>query len=520
MNKSKEIAELKELLSDWKWRITSWRLYKIKNKAGQVVPFIPNPYQLDLINNLSYKNLVLKARQLWFSTMIQILMLDQALFRNNIACWVIAQGLNEAKSIFNNKIRFAYNNLPEWLKEHRPLARDSADTLEFNNGSSIYVWTSFRWGTLQYIHISEYGKICAKYPERAKEINTWALEAVWAWNYVFIESTAEGKSGDFYDKTMKAMRLASEGKVLNEHEYKFFFYAWWEVEEYRLPDPYLTLTQETLKYFEELESEYWIICDEQQKKWYQVKQEEKHDDMLREYPSTPEEAFKVAIAWSYYKKRINIALKSNRLSGLPYEPSLPVHLWMDIWWAWWGDDMTVWFFQVFGKEYRFIDYWEGTGFSMQDLHAEVLMDKTYKWGTMFMPHDAKVHSQNDWKTREETMKELWYKVKVLERWAISDRIQAVRDNFKYCYFDKANCSTALDKLGEYRRKWNESIWGFTDQPDHANSHCADWFGYSMIWIQEIVKKDKPINTGPPPAFFNRMTGKMQWPWMGNNRFWL
>jgi hypothetical protein len=31
-------------------------------------------------------------------------------------------------------------------------------------------------------------------------------------------------------------------------------------------------------------------------KWYQVKKDEKKDDMLREYPSTPEEAFLVAIA--------------------------------------------------------------------------------------------------------------------------------------------------------------------------------------------------------------------------------
>ena len=66
-------------------------------------------------------------------------MLDQALFRSNIACGVIAQGLREAKSIFDNKIKFAYDNLPEWLRAERTLTKDSTDTLEFNNGSSIYV---------------------------------------------------------------------------------------------------------------------------------------------------------------------------------------------------------------------------------------------------------------------------------------------------------------------------------------------------------------------------------------------
>jgi len=488
-----EQEEFKDYMKDWKWRITAWKLYKIKDKNGKVVSFIPNPYQLHLINNLHYKNLILKARQLGFSTMIQILMLDQSLFRNNIACWVIAHWLREARSIFDNKIKFAYDNLPDWLREIRTLETNSKDTLVFNNWSSIYVWVSFRWWTLQYIHVSEYWKICAKYPDRAKEINTWALEAVWAWNYVFIESTAEWKSWDFYDKTEVAKKLHLSGKTLNVHEFKFFFFAWWEVLEYRLIDEELVLTQETLQYFKTLEEDFKIVCDESQKKWYQLKKEDNHDDMLREYPSTPEEAFKVAIAWSYYKKRINIAIKENRLCRVAYDPILPVYIWMDIWWAWWWDDMTCYFFQLFWKEIRFIDYWEGSWFSMQDLHSEVLIDKPYRWGTLYMPHDAEVHSQNDWKTRSQTMRELWYTVHVLTSrpWAVSERIQEVRTNFKYCWFDKEKCSDALDWLWEYKRKWSDSIWDFMNQPDHNNSHNADAFWYSIIAITKVIQSLKP-----------------------------
>ena len=484
-----EEQKLKEKLSDWKWRICSWKLYKIKDKNGKVIPFIPNPYQKHLIDNLHYKNLILKARQLGFSTMIQILMLDQALFRNNIACWVIAQWLREAKSIFDNKISFAYNNLPQWLKEQRTLVKNSADTLEFNNWSSIYVGTSFRWGTLQYIHVSEYWKICAKFPERAKEINTGALEAVWAWNYVFIESTAEWKSWDFYQKSEKSKKLMIEWKELNEHEFKFFFFAWWEVQEYRLKDDDLVLTAETKQYFKTLEEDYKITCDEEQMKWYQVKKDEKHDDMLREYPSTPEEAFKVAIAWSYYKKRINQAIKENRLCKVPYEQHLPVYVWMDIGWAWGWDDMTCYFFQVFWKEIRFIDYWEGSWFSMIDLHQEVLQHKPFNIERLYMPHDAEVHSQNDWKTRSQTMRELWYSVHVLtsKPWAVSERIQEVRDNFKYCYFDKEKCWDALDWLAEYKRQYSESIWDFINKPDHNNSHNADAFWYSIISVTKVLR---------------------------------
>jgi len=43
---------------------------------------------------------------------------------------------------------------------------------------------------------------------------------------------------------------------------------------------------------------------------------------------------------------------------------------------------------------------------MKDVHREVLMNKPYKYGTMFLPHDAKVASMNDRKTREDTLSEL------------------------------------------------------------------------------------------------------------------
>ena len=487
-----EAQELKKYLWDWKWRVTSWNLYKIRDKNWDIVPFIPNQAQLDLLENVHYKNLILKARQLGFSTLIQILMLDQALFNNDIACWVIAQWLKEAKNIFDNKIKFAYDHLPSWLKEHRSLTKNSSDTLEFNNWSSIYVSVTFRWWTLQYLHISEYGKICAKYPDRAREINTWALEAVWAGNYVFIESTAEWKSWDFYDKARKSEELHKQNKILNEHEYKFFFYPWYEVKEYSLNDDHTVLTQETIDYFNWLETDFWIKVTDNQKKWYQVKKAEKQDDMLREYPSVPDEAFKVAIMWSYYKKWINKVYEENRLCRVPIEPALPIYLAMDLWWAWWWDDMTARFFQIYGRELRFVDYWEWSWFSMQDFHAEIMSQKNYNIHTAFLPHDAEVHSQNDWKTRSQTMRELGYNVYVLQRWWVSDRIQIVRDNFKYCWFDKQRCWDALDWLWEYKRKWSDSIWDFLNQPDHNNSHNADWFGYAMIAItKELRQQNNP-----------------------------
>lgn len=55
----------------------------------------------------------------------------------------------------------------------------------------------------------------------------------------------------------------------------------------------VTLSQDMVKYFEQLKSDYNIILTDGQKAWYVKKMQTQGDNMKREYPSTPEEAFRV-----------------------------------------------------------------------------------------------------------------------------------------------------------------------------------------------------------------------------------
>lgn len=80
-----------------------------------------------------------------------------------------------------------------------PLAADNADELLFaHNNSSIRVATSMRSGTIHRLHVSEFGKICAKYPDKAKEVVTGSIPAVPTNGVLVIESTAEGREGEFF----------------------------------------------------------------------------------------------------------------------------------------------------------------------------------------------------------------------------------------------------------------------------------------------------------------------------------
>src|SRR5829696_9052324 len=93
----------------------------------------------------------------------------------------------------------------------------------FSNNSSIRVGTSLRSGTLQYLHVSEYGKLCAKYPEKAREVRTGALNTIQSGQVVFIESTAEGQEGHFFELSEAARAKERRGVPLTPLDFKFLF---------------------------------------------------------------------------------------------------------------------------------------------------------------------------------------------------------------------------------------------------------------------------------------------------------
>jgi hypothetical protein len=205
--------ELVEQWADRRWRLNN--LYYIQDKLGEVVLFKLNEAQNTLLEDLHFLNIILKARQMGFSTFILILALDCCLFNSNFAAGLVADTIDNAKGLLK-RIKFAYERLPAEIKASVPIKTDNALEVELCNGSGIEVGVSLRSGTKNFIHVSEYGKICAKAPDKAKEIKSGTLNTIAPRQLVFIESTAEGRAGDFYDKTQQARSLADAKKTLGD----------------------------------------------------------------------------------------------------------------------------------------------------------------------------------------------------------------------------------------------------------------------------------------------------------------
>ena len=109
-----------------------------------MIPFIPNEFQLYYLKNKHNRNIILKARQMGFSTIVQIDYLDDALFNSNINVGIIAQDVPTAQLIKKNKIGFALDNLPEDIRDIWSYDKSNAKEISLSNGSSIYISNTFR----------------------------------------------------------------------------------------------------------------------------------------------------------------------------------------------------------------------------------------------------------------------------------------------------------------------------------------------------------------------------------------
>lgn len=467
---------IKQCLGDPWWRLNN--LYWITDKQGRKVKFKPNWAQLHMHNNMWYLSIVLKARQLGITTFIQIFMLDRCLFYDNVNAGVIAHNREDAEDFFDKKIKFAYDNLPEWLKKEIPATSDSARHLKFSNGSNMRVGTSLRSGTYQYLHISEFGKICAKYPDKAKEIITGSLNTVDAGQFVFIESTAEGAWGRFYEMCLEAERKGFDKTELTELDYKFFFYPWWKHPDYRLSGN-VDLTEHE-KYFNELEKG-GIELEVEQKNWYVKKAEVQKTDMKQEYPSTPEEAFEQIPEGAIYKDEMQAAKEEGRITRLPIERS-PIHTFWDLG-VGKGDWCSIWLMQHNGVEYHFIGFIQGAqrGLDYYVRQLDEFDDKYCQnravWGYDFLPHDAE-HNDKMMVTPEKHLNNLGRKNTVIVPRVpdITFGIQDARMKFPSCYFDKDRCAEGVRALTAYHYEQDERRETSRARPDHDwSSHAADAF---------------------------------------------
>lgn len=458
------MSSLGDLADPW-WRLNN--LYSIITDEGQQIAFKPNAEQETLFRNLRPRNLICKARQLGFTTFVDLLLLDQCAFNRNFTGAILAHSLPDAARIFRTKVLGPYQALPEIVRSRIPLAKESASELVFQNGSSISVSTSVRSGTVQLLHVSEMAKIVRKYPERAREIVTGSFEAVPRDGVIIVESTAEGADGWFHDACMSAHRRQLQRSPETGMDWRLHFFPWNTKSSYSL-DEHVAVPDDMLRYFQDLALA-GVPLTKAQKAWYAMKAATMGDDIKREYPTTVEEAFARSMDGAIYGREMGLLRRLGRIGTVPVRPGAVVNTYWDLGL---NDQNTIWLHQRVGAMNRFVRYFAGTNEGMRyywNLIEDWRQQHDARWGKHYLPHDGDTRIQGyEVDTRRDILQDLGARdIVIVPRISdVRDGIELVRQVLPECEFDEVGCAEGVASLDNYSRDWNEQSGTWSSRPRH------------------------------------------------------
>lgn len=293
-------------LTDKDWRIAN--LYTIVDKNQQATQFRRNEAQRHFAIHKHIRNLILKSRQLGFTTDRAIDMVDDIAFTPNFHALFLAHIKEEAQRIFSRKIKYAWEKYP--LRNLYKTVKNDAGTLELDFGesklnpqydrahSSIYVSNSGRSGTYAKIHVSEIAKMERVNSLRANEFVSGTIPALPISCGIDIESTAEGDFGLWYDMYNAAMErwewLQRKGVQPMPTDWKPHFYNWtWDKAEIAQTARLIPFSEmKNAQYFKDLQRVHNLT--DLEISYYYVKYMTLNYDLetlQQEYPTTWQEAF-------------------------------------------------------------------------------------------------------------------------------------------------------------------------------------------------------------------------------------
>lgn len=266
---------------------------KIRDKEGKIIDFKLNEPQMKLYNIIKEQKqqgkpvriIILKARQMGFSTITESILFKETATKFNINTGIVAHKEEATTNLFNMSKRI-YDNLPIEMKPSKKAS--NAKELVFDNQegtglkSKIKCMTAGADGigrsdTFNNLHISELA-----FWNNAKETMLGLMQSVpnLPSTMVIIESTANGYEyfKEMWDKS-----------VAGENDFVPLFVGWHELEEYQMPYTGFKLTEEEEKLKEaynltneQLTWRRWCIANNCGGDVEQFKQE---------YPINPHEAF-------------------------------------------------------------------------------------------------------------------------------------------------------------------------------------------------------------------------------------
>ena len=297
--------------------INTKKYIKIRDKSGKIINLQFNEPQqrlYDIIKEQKLKNkpvriVILKARQLGFSTIAESILFKETTTKFNVNTGIITHQDEATKNLFNMS-KLMYECLPQEMKPAKKAS--NAQELIFDNDkgtglkSKIRCMTAGSQGvgrsyTYDNLHVSE----LAFWPGNKKTTMTGLLQAVpnLPSTIIIIESTANG---------FEYFKEIWDGAVAGENDFIPLFVGWNELKDYQMPYTGFELTSEEIQ----LQRDYNLSLEQLTWRRWCIRNNCSNDieQFKQEYPITPEEAF-ISTGACYFNKEIIIG-RINKIKNI------------------------------------------------------------------------------------------------------------------------------------------------------------------------------------------------------------
>lgn len=240
---------------------------------------------------------------------------------------------------------------------------------------------------------------------------------------------------------------------------------------------------------------------------------------------------------SVYAKWMQRAIDENRVRDGIYDLLLPVYTAWDLGY---GDDTTIWWFQICRDEVRLIDYYNNRGQDIKHYSEQLYGRKipeegikygangkvlsfmlgepieglerrlTYRYSDHYQPHDAANKLlQAGGRSTIDQFHEFGIKCKIVAATSQMNQIEATRTLINRCWYEKSTTQEGVKCMKKYAFKYNENKNCYSDEPDHdlgGYSHGCDAHEIiAQVWKSAIIPKSEE-----KPRFLHQMTLNEAW----------
>jgi phage terminase large subunit len=237
-----------------------------------------------------------------------------------------------------------------------------------------------------------------------------------------------------------------------------------------------------------------VLEDERQNFLRQVEQGKRRQ---ADYEWIWEGKCKPAVEGAIFPDEVARTIEDGRLCNVPYDPTCKTYT---VWDLGYNDSMVVLFVQVKANAVHIIDVIEDSH-RTYDSYVQEIKERPYTIEKCWLPHDGKHKNAQTGKSPVDLLNALGLPT---DRDGVPDigvkqGIEAARQMFPRCYFDKDRCTDLFNHLRRYARVISPTTGEAGAPKKDGHDHAADAFRYLAVIEKQLTNETynlEPLNHIP------------------------